>query len=284
MEDHSPTAPNFAESVLRALGQGARLITDYALPPRCPGCGVIVAADHRFCLDCWSALDFLAGPACTRCSIPIATLVPDPAAQCGACLADPPPFDGAPAALAYGPAARRVALRLKYARRLGHAQLMAELMARPLARLTQDAGEPPLLMPVPLHRWRLWSRGFNQAGLIARHLARASEAECADDLLLRRKATPSLRGLGRKARAKAVQGAFALAPYAKARLRGRHTILIDDVHASGATLRACARLLARSGAARVSALTFARVIPDTPDVGAFDFGAIDSDMGWVTRI
>ena len=267
-----------------ALIRGARLIADYALPPRCPGCGVIVSEDRRFCLACWSSLDFLAGPACARCSIPIATPIPDPAAQCGACLGNPPPFEGAPAALAYGPVARAVALRLKYGRRLGHARLMAELMARPLAKLTEEAGEPPLLIPVPLHRWRLWSRGFNQAGLAAQHLALASEAEFADDVLMRKNSTPSLRGLGRKAREKAVQGAFALAPDAKARLKSRHAILIDDVHASGATLRSCARLLVRGGAGRVSALTFARVIPDAPDDSAFDFRAIDSDMGLVTRI
>lgn len=280
MEESAPTPTPAAERFVAALVGAARRVADYALPPRCPGCGVIVDADRRFCLSCWQSLDFLAGAACARCSIPIATLVPDPAAQCGACLADPPPFDGAPAAIAYGPTARRVALRLKYGRRLGHARLMAELMARPLARLTEGAGEPPLLIPVPLHRWRLWSRGFNQAGLVARHLAIASEAEFADDLLIRKKPTPSLRGLGRKARAKAVQGAFALAPDASARIKGRHVILVDDVHASGATLRACARLLTRGGSARVSALTFARVIPDTPDDAAFDFGAIDSDMGW----
>ena len=282
MDETAPTA-TISDRIARALAQGARLIADYALPPRCPGCGVIVDEDRQFCLACWSSLDFLAGPACARCSIPIATLVPDDSAQCGACLADPPPFEGAPAAIAYGPAARRVALRLKYGRRLGHARLMADLMARPLTALTADAGEPPLLLPVPLHRWRLWSRGFNQAGLVAQHLARASEADVAHDLLLRRKATPSLRGLGGRARERAVQDAFALAPDAKARLAGRHAILIDDVHASGATLRACARLLARAKAARVSALTFARVVPETPDDSAFDFASLDSDMGPMTR-
>jgi ComF family protein len=284
MEEIAATVPPWPDRMADALVRAARVVADYALPPRCPGCGSIVAEDRQFCLACWSSLDFLAGPACARCSIPIVTPVPDPAAQCGACLADPPPYHGAPAALAYGPVARAVALRLKYGRRLGHAQLMAELMVRPLAKLTESAGEPPLLIPVPLHRWRLWSRGFNQAGLAARHLARISEAEFADDVLLRTKATPSLRGLGRKAREKAVQGAFALTGEAKPRLKGRHAILIDDVHASGATLRACARLVARGGADRVSALTFARVITDAPDASAFDFGAIDSDMGLVTRI
>lgn len=206
------------------------------------------------------------------------TLVPDPAQRCGACLADPPPFEGAPAAMAYGPAARRIALQLKYARRLGHARLMAELMVRPLSALTEDAAHAPLLIPVPLHRWRLWRRGFNQAGLVAHHLAAQTGLEMADDLLFRHRATPSLRGLGRSQRARAVQGAFALAENGRARIKDRHIILIDDVHASGATLRACARLMQRSGAARVSALTFARVVPDAPDPAVFDFAAIDSDM------
>jgi ComF family protein len=267
--------------LVRGIVAAARLVTDYALPPRCPGCGVIVAADREFCFGCWQSLDLLAGPACAGCSIPVASLVPDPELRCGACLADPPPFDGAPAALAYGPVARTVALRLKYGRRLGHARLMAQMMARPLAALGRASEAPPLLVPVPLHRWRLWSRGFNQSGLIARHLATLSDSDFADDLLLRVRATPSLRGLGGKARAKAVQGAFAITADARARLQGRHIVLVDDVHASGATLRACARILARTGAARVSALTFARVVPDTPDAAAFDFGVIDSDMGVV---
>src|SRR3546814_8515673 len=111
---------------------------DYALPPRCPACGTIVGADRQFCLACWSSLDFLDGPACARCSIPLPTAIPDSDLQCGACLADPPPFEGEPAAVAYGPAARTVALRLKYGRRLGHARLMAALMLRPLRAL---AGE-----------------------------------------------------------------------------------------------------------------------------------------------
>lgn len=260
------------------LRAGAAGVVNYALPPRCPSCGVIVAGDRQFCIDCWQSLDFLGGPACARCSIPLVMLVPDTQAQCGACLADPPPFDGAPAALAYGAAARRVALRLKYARRVGHARLMAEMMARPLDALVSDRAGV-LLVPVPLHRWRIWSRGFNQAALVARHLAGTGGVEMADHLLLRHRPTASLRGLGRKARERTVQGAFSLIADARVQVQGRHLILIDDVHASGATLRACARVLARGGAARVSALTFARVVPDRGDTATFDFTQIDSDMG-----
>ena len=259
---------------LRAAG---RAIVDYALPPRCPGCGVIVGEDRQFCLTCWSSLDFLDGPSCSQCSIPLPMALPGAPIACGACLASPPPFDGAPAAVAYGPVARTVALRLKYGRRTGHARLMARLMARQLAML--GAIDDMLLVPVPLHRWRLWSRGFNQAALVADELARLTGAARDHHLLLRVKSTASLRGKGRRERERIVAGAFALATGAKARVAGRHLVLVDDVHASGATLRAAAKALNRSGAARVSALSWARVVPDALMSGnIFDFASLDSDM------
>ena len=136
-----------------------------------------------------------------------------------------------------------------------------------------------LIVPVPLHRWRLWSRGFNQAALVADELARVSGVPRDHHLLLRVKSTASLRGKGRRERERIVAGAFALAGDAKARVAGRHIVLVDDVHASGATLRAAAKALRRSGAARVSALTWARVVPEAlMTSNIFDFASLDSDM------
>lgn len=271
------TPAKAGEGVLRGLRKAARAVVDYALPPRCPGCGVIVGEDRQFCLTCWTSLYFLDGPACSLCSIPLPTALPGGSIACGACLASPPPFDGAPAAVAYGPVARTVALRFKYGRRLGHARLMAQLMARHLSAL--GAPEAMLLAPVPLHRWRLWSRGFNQAALVADALTQATGVPHDHHLLLRTKATAVLRGKGRRERERIVAGAFALAPEAKSKLAGRHLVLIDDVHASGATLRAAARVLRRGGATRVSALTWARVVPDAlMTSNIFDFASLDSDI------
>lgn len=259
------------------IKSAARHVVDYALPPRCPGCGIIVVADRQFCLTCWASLEFLDGPSCAICSVPLPTALPDSAMQCGSCMADPPPFVGAPAAVAYGPVARTVALQLKYGRRLGHAKLMAGLMARHMPAPTPDRAQ--LIVPVPLHRWRIWSRGFNQAALVADHLSRLSGVPHDRALLVRRKATASLRGKNRREREKIVAGAFALATGGRDRLSGRHILLIDDVHASGATLRACAKILRRGGAAAVTALTWARVVPDALSTGnKFDFAAFDSDM------
>ncbi|WP_409574708.1 double zinc ribbon domain-containing protein [Sphingopyxis sp. PET50] len=63
--------PVRAAGLMRGLRRAGRLVLDYALPPRCPACGVIVADDRQFCLDCWQGLEFLDGPACARCSIPL---------------------------------------------------------------------------------------------------------------------------------------------------------------------------------------------------------------------
>jgi ComF family protein len=231
----------------------ARML-DFALPPRCPGCGAIVADPHRFCLDCWHALTFLGEPCCGRCGLPF-----DYAGEgeCGRCLAEPPPFDRLRAAVAYGEVSRQVALRLKYSGRPGLAGTLAHFMRRHLDSGTDET----LLVPVPLHRWRIWRRGYNQAALIASALARRSGLAAELDLLRRTRATPPLRGLGRRERALAVSGAFALAPGAKARLSGRRIVLVDDVYTSGATASACAKVLKRAGAGPVEILCWARVVP-----------------------
>lgn len=239
---------------MHALAPLARL-ADLALPPRCPGCGEIVAADHRFCAACWGRLRFLGPPWCAACHAPF-EYERGEGAVCAACMDAPPAHDGVRAAVAYGEIARGVALKLKYSGRMA----CAETMARAMGRLMPAEAE--LLVPVPLHRWRIWSRGFNQSALIARSLSRASGVPADAELLRRVKATPVLRGLGPRGRARAVAGAFALAPDAQGKLKGRTVVLVDDVYTSGATGDACARMLKRGGAERVILLCWARVIGD----------------------
>lgn len=231
-------------------------IVEFALPPRCPGCGAVTPDDHRFCLDCWTKLDFLGGPACASCGQPF-EYDPGPDARCGACLRELPAFDGVYAAVAYGEIARKIALRLKYGGRPG----LAETAARQMARLI-PAREDMLVAPVPLHRWRIWRRGYNQSALIARALCRREKLTLALDLLRRQRATPILRGLGPAERVKAVRGAFVVPVTSKAILKGRNVLLIDDIYTTGATANACAKALKHAGAAKVWLLCWARVVRD----------------------
>ena len=229
-----------------------RYVADFALPPRCPGCGAVTGEDHRFCATCWGKLRFLGPPWCAGCNVPFA-YDRGAGALCGDCLAEPPAHAGVRAAVAYGDVARTVALRLKY----GGRTAFAETVGRQMARLMPEGSD--LLVAVPLHRWRLWSRGFNQAALIAASLTRATGVPN-DPLLLRRvKATPPLRGMGAKARARAVAGVFRVAD-PRGRLKGKSVVLIDDIHTSGATTAGCTRVLLRAGASRVTILCWARVL------------------------
>ncbi|NNM76519.1 ComF family protein [Sphingomonas sp. ID1715] len=239
-----------------------RFALDFALPPRCASCGAIVAGQGSFCVPCWSRLDFLAGPACAGCGLPFEQDQGEDA-RCAACLAQPPRHDGVRAAVAYGEVARALVLKLKHGRRIG----MARIIGAHLSRIA-PAEPKALLVPVPLHRWRIWRRGFNQSALVAQEVARRTGLELRTDLLERRKATPMLGGLGRLVRARTLRGAFAVPSEARPVLQGRSVLLVDDVYTSGATANGCAAALKRAGAAQVVVLCWARVLGSHVDDGA----------------
>jgi ComF family protein len=149
-----------------------------------------------------------------------------------------------------------VALKLKYSGRPAVAETLAHFMQRHLLNEDRNA----ILIPVPLHRWRIWKRGYNQSALIAQALAKRSGLNVELDLIKRTRATPPLKGMGRRERALTLRGAFSVRPGAKSAVEGRHLILIDDVYTSGATANACAKLLKRAGAESVNILCWARVV------------------------
>jgi len=237
--------------VVAFFGRVARWMLDFALPPRCAGCGIIVADVHSFCPDCWKQVEFLGESGCTICGLPLEATEAD---NCGVCLAKPPRIARTRAAVAYGDLSRGLAIRLKYGRKVA----IARTMARYMAPLVANAADQPLLVPVPLHRLRLWQRGFNQSALVARELASRLSLP-ADSLALRRlKRTPPLKGMSSVQRRKTVAGAFKVADRSK--IAGRTIILVDDVLTTGSTAEACARALQRAGAARVELITWARVV------------------------
>ena len=239
---------------MASLGQIVRLcgrtLLDFALPPRCASCGTIVGDLHSFCPDCWKKVDFLGLAGCVSCGLPLQATEQE---SCAGCLAQPPRIARTRAAVAYDDVSRSLAIRLKYGRKVAIARMMAHYMAP----LVAGDGER-LLVPVPLHRTRLWSRGFNQSALIERELSRRLKVAVEPAALRRTRRTPPLKGMSAHQRRKTVAGAFEVRD-AKA-VAGKTVILVDDVLTTGSTADACARALRRAGAERVELVSWARVV------------------------
>ncbi len=237
-------------------------LIDLVFPPRCPLCGDALAQQGGLCAACWMRLAVPGEPACSACQRPLPdSLVREGEALCAPCLQSPPRHAGIAAATLYNDASRQLVLAFKRGKRIALAGLLARLMVQ---RLPELDGEW-LVVPVPLHRWRLWERGFNQSALLAARIARITGQPLVVDALVRTRRTPTLGGLGKRARAEVLRGAITPHPSRAARLKGASVLLIDDVMTSGATTDACISALRKAGAVRVRIACFARVLDEALD-------------------
>jgi ComF family protein len=251
-------SPSGAWSLLSAAVVSlARLGLDAIYPPTCLSCRAATAQTGALCLTCWGQMRFIERPFCERLGTPFEQDL-GPGLLSPQAIADPPVFGRARAVARFedGPA-RQLVHRLKYSDRAELAGPMGRWMARAGADVLAGADA---LAPVPLHRLRLWTRRFNQAAALAQAVGRQTDIPCQPFLLARVKATQSQVGLSRSQRAENVQGAFRVPTEARAKLKGRRIVLVDDVLTSGSTANAAARALLRGGAAQVDLLVFARVV------------------------
>ncbi|MFC4291858.1 ComF family protein [Sphingorhabdus arenilitoris] len=142
---------------------------------------------------------------------------------------------------------------------------MAPMIAKYLRRHLPDDRENLIIVPVPLHWTRLWTRSYNQSALIGQALARQNNLPFVPDLMIRKKRTPLLRGMSGKQRKKIVTNAFAVNPRKTELIKGARILLVDDVYTSGATSNACIKAMKRAGAHWVQLFCWARVLRDHQD-------------------
>lgn len=240
-------------AVLRAAGAGGRLL----FPPVCAGCRRLVAEPGALCARCWPSLRFIEAPLCPVMGTPFAHEMGEGFLSAEA-ITDTPLFSRARAAVIYEGVAGRMVQALKYADRTDLAPWMARWMARAGHELIADAD---LVVPVPLHWRRFWSRRFNQSAELGRALSERTGLRFAPEALVRAKNTRQQVGLRTRERTENVRAAFAVPEPFRPLVKHRRVILVDDVFTTGATVGAATRALLKGGAARVDVLTFARVLP-----------------------
>ena len=202
------------------------------------------------CAACWASLPAISASKCRFCAAPWSG--DDPDFICGPCLGNPLPIEWMEAWGCYRGSMERVLRAFKFKRHDFFADPLAELVERML-RLRGDL-DFDAVIPVPMHRAKVRRRGYNQAELLARALARRIGVRCEPALLTKTRDLDAQSKLARDARAKNVRGAF-LAPD---RAASRRILLVDDVCTTGETIRACAGELVRAGAARVAAAVVAK--------------------------
>jgi ComF family protein len=231
-------------------------IVDTILPPRCVFTGEAVDAQGTISPKAWASLGFITAPYCRTCGFPF-EIDAGGEALCGACLKEPPLFDKGRSALRYDDASRDFILGFKHGDRTHAAVSMVPWLKIAGAEFWDEAD---MIVPVPLHRWRLLRRRYNQAAIMALTLGRALNKKVMPDILLRTRATPSQGHLRAKEREENVKHAFVIHPKRTTIVTGKNIVLIDDVYTTGSTVTECTKALKEVGATKVFVLALARVV------------------------
>lgn len=228
-------------------------------PPQCLTCEAPVTTDFGLCSACWRETPFIAGLVCDLCGLPLPGDAAEEGALCDDCLGTARPWEKGRAALIYRDNARQLVLAFKHGDRQDLARPGAGWMMRAAAPILRPG---MLVVPVPLHWFRLFRRRFNQSALLSAGIARLAGYEHCPDLLLRRKPTPSQEGRNRAQRFDNMAAAITVNRRQAPRIAGRHILLVDDVMTSGATLAAAAEACLGADAAGVSVLALARAVKE----------------------
>lgn len=248
------SVPLLVRRVATGAARFAADARDVLFPPHCPGCGAGLdpVADGALCPACRRDLPSPGEPLCPGCGIAAAANVASFCSSCRERFA----MDAVVFAAPYAGTAKELVHRFKYRTDLAAGRVLSRLLATRID--TALPGGIDLLVPVPLHRWRLVGRGFNQAALLARGIARQLGLPVAVAALGRARNTRTLAGLHPDERSRELRGAFTVRR--PGQVAGRRILLVDDVLTTGATADSCCSALKDAGAIWVGVAVAARVL------------------------
>lgn len=220
----------------------------------CISCGSIIdkTRDYALCDACMETFHWLGQKTCGKCG----KILPEDYRHelCYDCRTFGHDFDRGFTCVQYGLYERGVLMDYKYKGKSYIGRKLGDIL---YDRMSLEAADFDLVVPVPMYRKKQNQRGYNQAAVMARRFAQRRQKPCAAELLQRTRKTPPMKGLGAFERHENLKGAIAVSrdnPYS---LEGRRILLIDDIYTTGSTLDECSRVLREAGASRVYVLTFA---------------------------
>lgn len=228
-------------------------------PPECISCAAPVDTDFGLCASCWGDTPFITGAACDTCGTPLPGAAPESGLRCDDCRTIARPWSRGRAVFTYAGNGRKLVLALKHGDRAEIARAAGVWLANAAGPLLTDE---TLIVPIPLHWWRLFRRRFNQSALLAQALANQTQSFLAPDALFRVRSTGTQDGLGRDARFANMSDAIQPHPKRGHILADRTVLLVDDVMTSGATFSAATQACFDAGAENVHVIALARVAKD----------------------
>ena len=243
----------YMERVTKFVSGVTRFSIEFLFPSACPLCDAPVSVDGELCADCWTSFNWIGRPCCVRCGYPFpADLDLGTRPLCPKCASGETSLDFIRSACVYDDVSRLAMLPFKHGGRIRYASFMSRAMMWAL----RDIGvQPDIILPVPLAYRRLFHRGYNQAALLARPIARAYGVTMDLDCV-RREYRPDMGHKSAPQRAENIRGVFrVIHPDA---VRGRRILLVDDVMTTGATFSELSRVLRNAGATAVYGVTFCR--------------------------
>ena len=234
----------------------AQTIIDYIFPPTCLLCNSFVDKQGTLCNICWVDVTFCPTSVCHICGLPFEYEVEEKT-LCGNCVKLTPFFSHARYVCLYDDKTKKLIFDLKYKDKT--------FLVPSLSKMIHNIGKEYIeacdyIIPVPLHKKRLYNRKYNQSAMIAKQIAKLSNKPMFPSLLTRKKNTISQTGLSQEKRIANVYNAFSVSKQYKMLVKNAHIVLIDDVLTTGATVNACSKTLIKSGAQKIDVLTFSRTV------------------------
>ncbi len=243
-----------AIKIFELIQTTTRKAMNFLFPPMCPYCAQRLELPHRICPKCFAKIRFIDNPKCDCCGRPFDFKVYGET-LCGKCLTTRNAYDKVRAAFLYDQFSRIPILTFKNADRTELAKTLTHFLFTAGQELFPQTD---VIVAVPIHRYRLFKRTYNQSAVLARLLSARIKKPFLAGVLYRIRPTKSQGHLSPTKRKRNVANAFRVK--SNKHLKGRSVLLIDDVFTTGATANECAKALKRAGAKNVFVLTIAMVI------------------------